>query len=83
MTHIGRLRTAVVATSSKPASNGRHGTGTDKGDRFVSHLPFSIELLWGHAKLTVSVEVDEGLLSFGKRTGFDSSSSRGSRLVLF
>ncbi|HEY9610675.1 MAG TPA: hypothetical protein V6C93_15020 [Allocoleopsis sp.] len=68
MAHICCSGTAVVATSSEPASDGRHGTRADKGEtlvpryrfasRFVIHLPFCVELLWGHAKLTVTVEVD-------------------------
>ncbi len=82
MPHIGRLRTAVVSTSFKPASDGRHGAIANKGNHFMIHLPLSVELLRGHSELAVSVEVDEGLLSFGEGTGLDSSFSKGSRLVL-
>ncbi len=49
MSHIGLSGTAVVATSFKPASDGRHGTIADKRDRFLIHLPFGVELLRGHA----------------------------------
>jgi hypothetical protein len=58
MAHIGLSGTTVILTSPKPASDGRDGTIADKGDRFLIHLPFGVELLRRHPKLAVTVEVD-------------------------
>lgn len=56
MTQVVRSGTAIVATASEPAANGRKRSRADKGNEFVSNLPFGIELFRRHPQLTVAVK---------------------------
>ena len=45
-----------MLSSAKPTLHSRGRSLADGGDRFLTHLPFSIELLWSHAKLATAVD---------------------------
>jgi hypothetical protein len=69
MTHVIRSGTAIVATARKPAANRRQRTRADGGDKFVSNLPFGIELFRRHSQFTVAVKFNQISLSLSYWTG--------------
>jgi len=76
----GVARGIIILWVKHPSTDrGKLIDRADKRDHFVIHLPFGVELLRCHSQLTVAVEVDQGLISFGERTGFHAASSKGSR----
>lgn len=58
MTQIVGSGTAIVAAAREPAAYGRQRARADKGNEFVSNLPFGIELFRRHPQLAVAVEFD-------------------------
>ncbi len=73
MAQVVRSWTAIVATTRKPAANGRQRTGTDGGDKFVSNLLFGIELFRRHSQFAVAVEFNQVSLSLSQRMGISHS----------